>query len=58
MPDDIAAKVKEIGRVIDPPKTAPLYVPLHPKEPYEGVKVTREVKYGPDARNAPRRVYA
>jgi triacylglycerol lipase len=52
MPDDIAAKVKEIGRVIDPPKTAPLYVPLHPKEPYEGVKVTRDAKYGPDARNA------
>jgi acetyl esterase/lipase len=51
MPDDIAAKVKEIGRVIDPPKTAPLYVPLHPKEPYEGVKVTRDAKYGPDARN-------
>jgi acetyl esterase/lipase len=52
MPDDIAAKVKEIGRVIDPPKTAPLYVPLHPKEPYEGVKVTRDAKYGSDARNA------
>ncbi len=52
MPQDIAAKVKEIGRVIDPPKTAAIYAPLHPKEPYEGVKVTRDVKYGPDARNA------
>jgi acetyl esterase/lipase len=52
MPDDIAAKVKEIGRIIDPPKTAPLYNSLHPKEPYEGVKVTRDLKYGPDARNA------
>jgi triacylglycerol lipase len=52
MPDDIAAKVKEIGRVIDPPKTAPLYLPLHTKEPYEGVKVARDIKYGQDARNA------
>jgi acetyl esterase/lipase len=51
MPDDIAAKVKEIGRVIDPPKTAPLYFPLHPKEPYEGVKVVRDAKYGTDSRN-------
>jgi triacylglycerol lipase len=25
---------------------------MHAKEPYEGVKVTRDVKYGPDARNA------
>ena len=24
---------------------------MHPKEPYEGVKVTRDLKYGPDARN-------
>jgi triacylglycerol lipase len=52
MPPDIAAKIKEIGRVIDPPKTAPLYVPLQTKEPYAGVKVTRDLKYGPDARNA------
>ena len=52
MPDDIAAKVKEIGRVIDPPKTAPLYLPLHTKEPYEGVKVVRDAKYGTDERNA------
>ncbi|HEY8267475.1 MAG TPA: alpha/beta hydrolase [Xanthobacteraceae bacterium] len=52
MPPDIAAKIKEIGRVVDPPKTAPIYAPLHEKEPYAGVKVTREQKYGPDARNA------
>lgn len=52
MPPDIAAKIKEIGRVIDPPKTAPIYAPLQQKEPYAGVKVTREQKYGPDARNA------
>ena len=52
MPPDIAAKIKEIGRVIDPPKTAPIYVPLQQTEPYAGVKVMRDLKYGPDARNA------
>jgi triacylglycerol lipase len=52
MPPDIAEKVKAIGRVIDPPKTAVIYGPLATKEPYQGVKVTRDLKYGPDARNA------
>ena len=52
MPPDIAAKIKEIGRGIDPPKTAAIYAPLQQKEPYAGVKVVRDLKYGPDARNA------
>src|SRR3972149_5062381 len=52
MPPDIAAKIKEIGRVIDPPKTAAIYAPLQQKEPYAGVKVAFDIKYGPDARNA------
>jgi len=52
MPPEIAAQVKAIGPVIDPPKTAPLYAPLQPKEPYSGVRVTRDLKYGPDARHA------
>ena len=52
MPADIAAKVKEIGRVIDPPKTAAIYAPLQQKEPYTGLKVTRDLKYGSDPRNA------
>ena len=51
MPDDIAWKLIEIGRVVDPPKTAPLYVPLQEKEPYQGVKIERDVKYGPADRN-------
>lgn len=51
MPADLAAKVAAIGRVIDPPKTAVLYAPLQEKEPYKGVKVMRDVPYGPDARN-------
>lgn len=52
MPADIAARLREIGRVIDPPATAALYAPLHEKEPYAGVKVTRDVKYGADERHA------
>jgi acetyl esterase/lipase len=51
MPPDIAEKVAVIGRVSDPVKTSPLYAPLHQKEPYAGVKVTRDVKYGPHERN-------
>jgi triacylglycerol lipase len=52
MPPDIIEKVKAIGRVVDPPKTAAIYAPLAQREPYDGIKVTRDVKYGPDARNA------
>jgi triacylglycerol lipase len=51
MPEDIAWKLLEIGRVVDPPKTAPLYEPLQQKEPYADVKVERDVKYGPAERN-------
>jgi len=51
MPDDIARKLVEIGRVVDPPKTAALYAPLQQKEPYAGVKAERDVKYGPAERN-------
>jgi acetyl esterase/lipase len=47
MPEDIAWKLVEIGRVIDPPKTAALYAPLQQKEPYQGVKVERNIRYGP-----------
>jgi acetyl esterase/lipase len=51
MPEDIARKLLEIGRVIDVPKTAALYAPLQQKEPYAGVKTERDVKYGPADRN-------
>ncbi len=46
MPDEIADKLLELGRVIDPPKTALLYAPLQEKEPYSGVRIERDVKYG------------
>ncbi len=51
MPAEIAAAVKEIGPVIDPPKTAALFAPLQKKEPYAGVTVTRDERYSSDPRN-------
>ncbi|HEX7922966.1 MAG TPA: alpha/beta hydrolase [Bradyrhizobium sp.] len=51
MPEELAWKLLELGRVIDPPKTAALYAPLQQKEPYQGVKVERDVKYGPADRH-------
>ena len=51
MPDDIAWKLIEMGRTVDTPKTAALYAPLQQKEPYQSVKVERDLKYGPDDKN-------
>jgi len=51
MPEDLAWKLLELGRTIDPPKTAALFAPMQQKEPYQGVKTEREVKYGPADRH-------
>lgn len=51
MPKEIAAAVRKIGPVIDPPETARLFAPLQKIEPYQGVKVARDEKYGPDERH-------
>jgi len=51
VPAEIAAKLLELGRVIDPPKTAELYAPLQQKEPYQGVRIERDIKYGSADRN-------
>ena len=51
MPDEIAWKLMELGRVVDPPKTAALYAPLQQKEPYQAVKIERDLKYGTADRN-------
>jgi triacylglycerol lipase len=51
MPEDLAWKLLELGRVIDPPKTAALYAPMQEKEPYPGIKIERDVKYGPADRH-------
>ena len=51
VPPDIAAKLKDLGRGVCPAETAVLYRPLQPKAPYPGVKVERDVSFGPDPRN-------
>ena len=51
VPPDIAAQLKEIGRVVNPAATAKLYRPLQPKAPYPGVTVARDVSFGPDPKN-------
>jgi len=51
MSEDLVWKLLEIGRVVDPAKTAALFAPLQEKEPYQGVKVEREIKYGPADRH-------
>jgi triacylglycerol lipase len=51
MKSDIAEKLAAIGRVIDPAKTGAIYAPLHDREPYSGVTVTRDISYGPAERN-------
>lgn len=52
MPAHVEQKVREMGRVINPPETAKLYSQLHQKEPYAGVKIARDIRYGPDERQA------
>src|SRR5713226_6330164 len=51
MPPDIAEKIAAIGRKVDGENTGKIYTPLQEKEPYAGIKVTRDVKYSGDARN-------
>jgi acetyl esterase/lipase len=51
MPPDIAKKLAELGRVIDPQATSKLYAPLQPTEPYFGYRIERDLKYGPAERN-------
>ena len=51
MSEDIAGRLVEPGPVVNPSSTAEFYVPLQEKEPYHGVRVERDVKYGPADRN-------
>ncbi len=51
VPPAIASELQRIGRVVAPPPTAALYAPLQQKEPYAGVAVARDQRYGPDARH-------
>jgi acetyl esterase/lipase len=52
MPSEIEQKLAELGAVINPPETAKLYTALQETEPYQGIKVTRDLKYGSDERHA------
>jgi triacylglycerol lipase len=52
MPPDVAEAVQRIGRRIDPPASAAIFAPrVIEKEPYEGIAVERDLRYGPAERN-------
>ena len=52
MPSDIEWKLAELGAVIDPPAMYNLYAPLQERQPYNDIKVRRDLRYGPDTNNA------
>jgi acetyl esterase/lipase len=47
VPPNIAARIAALGRVVDPPGTAKIYAPIQKTMPVAGVKVTRDIAYGP-----------
>lgn len=51
VPADLKPKIAAIGHVVNPAATADIYRSLHPRPPYPGVSVVRDVVYGPAARN-------
>ena len=54
MPADVARRIRMLDRNVTPEliqAAQDLYVPLHEKPPYAGVKITRDHKYGPAQRN-------
>ena len=51
MPPDIAEKIAALGRVVAPPQTNDIYAPLHQMAPFPGIKIARDLKYGPDDLN-------
>jgi acetyl esterase/lipase len=51
MSPEMAAKIAALGRVVDLVGTGAIYAPLQESEPYAGIKVVRDVKYGPSERN-------
>lgn len=50
-PPALAARIREVGPVVDARGMAALYTPLQEREPYAGIQVTRDLSYGPDAQN-------
>jgi len=51
LPQEIRDTIQKIGPVINAPETAKLLAPLQRTEPYAGVAVTRDEKYGSDERH-------
>lgn len=51
VPPEVAKRLREIGRVSAPEPTRPLYNPLQPREPFSGVRITRDLRYGSAERN-------
>jgi triacylglycerol lipase len=51
VPAPLAAELVKIGPIVAPPLTEKLYAPLAEREPYAGVQVRRDVRYGADARH-------
>jgi triacylglycerol lipase len=51
LPQEIRDALQKIGPVINAPETAKLLALLQQKEPYAGVSVTRDEKYGSDERH-------
>ena len=51
MPADIVRKPIKIRNVVDFPTTADDYATRQEKEPYRGIKVERDIEYGPAGRN-------
>jgi triacylglycerol lipase len=51
MPEEIATAIRSIGPKVEGVRTGKLYEPLQQREPYTDAVVTRDVAYGPAARN-------
>ncbi len=51
MPPEIVAALREIGPVVEAPKTQALYVPLHAAFRHDSVRVNRDLAYGPDEKH-------
>src|SRR5260370_35098228 len=49
--EEFARRMVQIGPVVGYPNTAEIYAPLQEKEPYQGVRIERDVKYGSADRN-------
>ena len=51
VPPDVAKQLVNIGRGVCVPETAQVYHAMHPAPPYKGVAISRDISFGPDAKN-------